>query len=510
MPKTNKKRDRRDYKERYEILQDLDSGMTPAQVMVKHKLKSKQNVSRIVKMRHKIEKEFESGTSNSSRKTIRRTKYDDINKEVLKTLSTARGSNVPISGPILQQIAGQIANDHNNDEFGASDGWLYKFKKRHDITSGSVVGESDTVDKTVVSDWISNKLPKLIAGYDFEDIYNADETGLFWRALPDKTLKLKGQSCKTGVKSKQRVTALLVSNVNGTGKKVLDVIWKSKKPRCFPKDRLNNLPVIYHSSKKSWMTSEIWVNIWTKFNKRMIKEKRKVLVFVDNCTAHPKELTFSNTKFIFLPENSTSCLQPLDAGIIRSFKSNYRKELVKWFLTKLKNKCDKDDLKISLFDALYLMRKSWSMVTTTCIGNCFKKCGFNTHEDSDTECEDDCEEESSFNLWPTAQRVLQTDIDFNEYVECDEELVSTNDETIDFIPEIEEQRNQTNSEDEDVVPIVVTHGSALDSISKLRRYLTDKDECDESLLEYLTKIESFVMENSVKNLVQSKITDFFK
>ena len=49
-----------------------------------------------------------------------------------------------------------------------------------------------------------------------------------------------------------------------------------------------------------------------------------ILLYIDNCTAHPK-VHLSNIKLIFLPPNTTSQLQPLDAGIIQAVKMIYRK-----------------------------------------------------------------------------------------------------------------------------------------------------------------------------------------
>jgi hypothetical protein len=41
-----------------------------------------------------------------------------------------------------------------------------------------------------------SKIGKIVEGYKAEDIFNADETGLFFKALPDKTLAPKGEACK--------------------------------------------------------------------------------------------------------------------------------------------------------------------------------------------------------------------------------------------------------------------------------------------------------------------------
>jgi hypothetical protein len=71
-----------------------------------------------------------------------------------------------------------------------------------------ICGESADVDQSVVDDFRS-KLGTLVANYKPEDVFNADETGLFFRTLPDKTLGVKGEACKGGKLAKERVTVLL-------------------------------------------------------------------------------------------------------------------------------------------------------------------------------------------------------------------------------------------------------------------------------------------------------------
>jgi hypothetical protein len=45
----------------------------------------------------------------------------------------------------------------------------------------------------VVDDWLSTNWPDIRNKYDSKDIFNADETGLFYKLTPDKTLKFKGE-----------------------------------------------------------------------------------------------------------------------------------------------------------------------------------------------------------------------------------------------------------------------------------------------------------------------------
>ena len=79
------------------------------------------------------------------------------------------------------------------------------------------------------------------------------------------------------------------------------------------------------------MISEVIEAVLARFNRNLVYEHRKVILFLDNATCHPESMTgkFSQIKTIFLPKNITSRLQPLDAGIIQNFKVKYWKRLVK-------------------------------------------------------------------------------------------------------------------------------------------------------------------------------------
>jgi hypothetical protein len=67
-------------------------------------------------------------------------------------------------------------------------------------------------------------------GYEPRDVYNADETGLFFNVLLVRTLVYKGESCHGGKHSKDKLTVLLCVNSDGCDKQVPIVIGKSPKP----------------------------------------------------------------------------------------------------------------------------------------------------------------------------------------------------------------------------------------------------------------------------------------
>ena len=72
---------------------------------------------------------------------------------------------------------------------------MNRFKTRHSISHAVISGESGSVDEDVVESW-KLRLPAITAGYATRDIYNMDESGMFYRALPDKTLKEEKLSAK--------------------------------------------------------------------------------------------------------------------------------------------------------------------------------------------------------------------------------------------------------------------------------------------------------------------------
>ena len=58
-----------------------------------------------------------------------------------------------------------------------------------------------SVTKETTSSWSETTLPTILSNYKLENIFNADEFGLFYKCLSDKTYHLKGEKCSGGKKS---------------------------------------------------------------------------------------------------------------------------------------------------------------------------------------------------------------------------------------------------------------------------------------------------------------------
>lgn len=310
-------------------------------------------------------------------------RYDEVDQAVFTWFCQARSHFIPVSGPILQEKAMAIAKIANPDtKFSASNGWLRKFLNRHEINFRTISGEGGSTDSEVINEWIQ-RLPEICLPYEPEDVFNIDETGLFYKQRPKKTYAISTDSCIGGKESKLRLTVCLFTNMLGQKENPI-VIGNAKTPRCFGRIDINRAYNIdWRSNKSSWMTSETFEDVLKSFNRKMKLQKRKVILFLDNARCHPN-IVLSNVKLQFFNANTTTHCQPLDQGVIYSFKMNYRKLLMAYTISKLDYKLQNeisnlnDDVlpKVEVIDALSWINNAWKCVKPETIQKCFKKAGF--------------------------------------------------------------------------------------------------------------------------------------
>jgi hypothetical protein len=143
-------------------------------------------------------------------------------------------------------------------------------------------------------------------------------------------------------------------NFDGS-ERLIVAIGKYKNQRCFK--GIKNLPIWLNlHNSKAWMTSETLNGIILKLDKRMKKQNRNIFVLLDNCASHPF-LNLKNVKLLYFPPNTTSRLQTLYAGIIRSFKQRYRNQMFEYVIKILdeNENCDQVVKSVTLLKAIYIM-----------------------------------------------------------------------------------------------------------------------------------------------------------
>ena len=304
-----------------------------------------------------------------SNNTKKRTGYhEELEKALWLWFCNIRSRNLAVSDEMLQEKGREFGQRLGVSEgFSYSRGWLQGFKHRHKISLRTIQGEAASVSDALVTEgW--EKLLDDLAGYELCDIYNMDETGLFFRLQPSKTLATGPVS---GIKKcKQRITVALCANADGSHKLEPLVIGKSARPRCFPKTFDVQSVVNYHHNQKAWMTAIVFQQFLEKFDRLMCSRGRHVVLLLDNAPSHriPPELT--NVKVVMLPFNTTSHIQPMDAGIIKNFKVHYKRNLVKHYVREIDEKGSSE--RLDLKQAIYFVKDSWNAVTCSTITNCFR------------------------------------------------------------------------------------------------------------------------------------------
>ena len=214
------------------------------------------------------------------------------------------------------------------------------------------------------------------------------------------------------------------ANMSGSEKLSLLTIGKVKKPRCFR--GVMCLPTVYEANTSAWMTSAIFEEWLRKWDAKLTRHNRKIALFTDNCSAHPRVQGLQSIELIFPPPpppppppNTTSGIQPCDQGIIQASKVHYRKNMVKRSTTVINSGSTAAYFKITLLDGLQMLRRAWESLTESTISNCFRKGGFILPLEPEVEEEDsfvDLDAETASQDDPMHQLEIGNLCSFDEYI----------------------------------------------------------------------------------------------
>lgn len=399
----------------------------------------KTQVRDIIKNKKYLSQTFaEEGSTNSKRK-LPKSDREMIDMVIFQWYLNARMNKLVTSGRVLKGKALELASIVGLNNFKASNGWLQKFKERHDIHyRNEYKGNIPSIIQSFTNEWLC-EVKELIGSYGERDIFNCIETGLFFRILPEKTVDFINETCSEGNLSKERLTVMLCTNITGEFEKPL-IIGKVGQDRCFKNINVNDIGVTWKSNNKAWMTRDIMTEWLLDLDHRMTAANRKIVLFLDDTSTHPLLYNLQSVKLIFFPPYIPFSCQPLGHGIIASFKMLYRQCVMRHQLVRM-NHTSSLMRKINVLDAILWIKSATDTIPRTMVRHGFLKSGILNSNDREFKEENVDTDYKSLLIRLTGDESIN-------YVAVDDKLLTEN-QSLDLIKIMQELIDPQVSDDDD-------------------------------------------------------------
>lgn len=506
-----------------------DEGLSTAQVDIAkwaqrafslHRLPSQSAVSRLLK---------EGPTPLSKiagiQKRQQKGKHPKLEEALSRWVLDQQYSRVMISGELIKAAGARILKAMNcrlplsdRIEFHFSNGWLQRFQNRWDFRGIKTHGESGDADNSAIISELP-KLQKLLKNYALADIWNADEFGHQYRMAPDRTIAhevLEGRK-----KDKTRLTYLACGNADGSETFPLMIIGKALKPRPFKGMTGQQHGFDYWNNKKAWMTSVLFFMWLQRFDDYIGKRTgRKAILLLDNCSAHGNLQSLPalcNVVVTFLPPNTTSKIQPMDAGIIAAVKVRYRKMHMERALDAI-DESIKDIYKIDQLSAMKLVQTVWNELPAKVHSKCWIHTGLLDDKmppDTDKAAFED-EELKELTSLVSQLTVQKNRITLNQLLNPDCERVAfeiiTEDKLGEGIAEeiiAEAEGEEANDEDEEEEESLPSLAEQLRALALVKRVLRGESAGNRNALLVLTRTQRRLRSGRPRDSKQTTITHFF-
>uniref|UniRef100_A0A8C5IF97 Tigger transposable element derived 4 n=1 Tax=Junco hyemalis TaxID=40217 RepID=A0A8C5IF97_JUNHY len=451
--------------EKIDIISAVESGKKKAEIAAKYGIK-KNSLSSIMKNKEKVLEAFETLRFDPKRKRLRTAFYADLEEALMKWYRIAQCLNVPVSGPMLRLKANDFAQKLGHSDFKCSNGWLDRFKSRYGLVFRAQPAEAAATPAVGAPTlWYQNVLPCYLNDYQPKNVFHIQETGLLYQMLPHNTFTFKGETFSVGKESKESITVVVGTNMDGSEKLPLLIIGKSKSSHSF-KD-VKSLPVDYEENDRACMTSGIFEQWMHKLDHGFQAQERRVVILVDSLPAHTEVKNLKSVKLVFLPADSSSCIA-MKEKIIRSLKVKYRHCLIKRFVDCVESN---KEFMLTLLGAIEMLHLCWRKVTPETIAKSFEK----------------FPEGLSLEEYAAIDDGLVTyEVPTNNERMCAKESASDKAET--FVGEEDKDEGAQLQGAEQLLP---SKNEALSALDTLRKFLRSQDT-DDSLYDSLADLENFI------------------
>ncbi|CAH2302071.1 tigger transposable element-derived 1-like [Pelobates cultripes] len=324
-----------------QVLDRLDKGERQVDIGADLHLPTS-TIRTILKNKDKICTLATTSTASSAKKITRSRSYalEEMEKRLSIWIDDELERNMPLSQAILMEKAKSIfAHIQSQDpdvmeSFAASRGWFDCFKKRYNLYNLKITREAASADTGAAASFPASLKEVVDRGsYPPEVVINVDETGLFWKRMPSRTFISREQKRAPGFKAaKDRLTLLLGGNASSDFRIKPLLVYHYQTPRAMRGISKSSLPVIWKANRKAWSTRDIFTGWFTdhvcpsvqRYCRRKGLEKKALLINAPSHLTNLAELpTCIPVEVLFLPPNTTLLIQPMDQGVIATFKAYY-------------------------------------------------------------------------------------------------------------------------------------------------------------------------------------------
>jgi hypothetical protein len=259
---------------------------------------------------------------------------------------------------------------------------LNVFKRQHGFHNLKLTGEAAAADLFAAENFPA-KLQAAVEehGYLPQQVFSLDETGFFWKRMPSRTFISVQEKTAPGFKASEVcLTLLLGGHASGDYKTKPLMVYHSENPQALKGYSKEHLPVVWLSNRKAWITAAVFESYFSNELRRELKAycerinvPFKILLLLDNAPGHPPSIADIDEKInvMFLPPNTKSLIQPMDQGVIATFKSCY---LWRTFIQMVKATAGEDKISVKDFWKNFNIKKAidnigdaWTEVSQSCM-----------------------------------------------------------------------------------------------------------------------------------------------
>ena len=213
--------------EKISILDRIKCGEKPSSIAKSLNL-NEATIRTILKNEREIRKNVAAGCPQGAKRVSRKRDINIVKMEhaLVIWIEDCLDKKIPLSTNTIKQKAlriythlkkNELSSNEKLNPFLASKGWFENFKKRFSLRNIKFQGEQASADAEAAQKYMLEILQIIEEGkYSADQIFNADETALYWKKLPSRTFISKTNNQAPGYKlCKDRVTLHMCSNLSG-------------------------------------------------------------------------------------------------------------------------------------------------------------------------------------------------------------------------------------------------------------------------------------------------------